>query len=244
VIAIIASTPSWRTLKKGVSDGSDVHTLEKALQKLGYGDDLTVDDHFTSATANAVKEWEKDLGRSDPNGEVDPSEILLVSRPSQVVDQSVQLGQAIPDGTQVLTVAMTSRVVTVNVDADDAASWHKNATVSVQWPDDSIVSGRVSKVGRDVQNGTVQVTVVPRTGELDHRSGTSAEVTLVTNSRKDVLAVPVSALGDDAKGRPAVTVISNGVSSTRSVTLGLVAQGWVQVTAGLQAGERVWLPGG
>jgi peptidoglycan hydrolase-like protein with peptidoglycan-binding domain len=54
--------PLWRTLKAGVSDGPDVLEVERDLATLGFGSGLTVDDHYTSATADAVKAYAADRG--------------------------------------------------------------------------------------------------------------------------------------------------------------------------------------
>ena len=54
------ATPLWRPLRTGVSDGPDVRELERNLSALGYGDDMTVDDTFTAATAAAVRAWQDD----------------------------------------------------------------------------------------------------------------------------------------------------------------------------------------
>jgi Putative peptidoglycan binding domain len=56
--------PAWRDLSTGVDDGPDVLELEQNLVALGYDPDhdITVDDHFTWATAAAVKRWQESLG--------------------------------------------------------------------------------------------------------------------------------------------------------------------------------------
>ena len=243
VVAIVAGTPSWRTLKTGVSDGSDVRMLEKALVKLGFADGIEVDEHFTSGTADAVERWEKSLGREDPDGEVDPGETVLVGANSQVVDRSLELGDPVPNGAQVLTLATTERVITARVDADDIAAWGKNATVAVHWDQGNAIAGRVTSAGWDIEDGTAAVTVVPKSGTITRHNGTAAEVELVTQHHDDVLTVPVAALRDGPAGRPSVTVITDGAAVARSVTLGLVAQGRAEVTSGLRVGERVLLPG-
>jgi hypothetical protein len=58
------SLPPWRDLAKGVDDGPDVKQLERNLVALGYDPDhqLTVDNHYTAATAAAVKRWQKARG--------------------------------------------------------------------------------------------------------------------------------------------------------------------------------------
>jgi peptidoglycan hydrolase-like protein with peptidoglycan-binding domain len=61
---LYGSVPAWRDLAKGVDDGPDVKQLEHNLVALGYDPDhqLTVDDHYTAATAAAVKRWQQARG--------------------------------------------------------------------------------------------------------------------------------------------------------------------------------------
>jgi multidrug efflux pump subunit AcrA (membrane-fusion protein) len=66
---------------------------------------------------------------------------------------------------------------------------------------------------------------------------------LVTQRADDAVTVPVAALHDGPDERPSVSVVENGVTTVRSVSIGLVAEGWAQVTSGLRAGEHVQLPG-
>src|SRR5262245_23469947 len=56
--------PPWRDLANGVKDGPDVRQLEQNLVALGYDPDhaITVDNHYTAATAAAVKRWQKARG--------------------------------------------------------------------------------------------------------------------------------------------------------------------------------------
>ena len=61
---LFGDKPMWRRLATGVDNGADVHQLEENLVALGFADPavMTVDDTFTSATAAAVKRWQKVAG--------------------------------------------------------------------------------------------------------------------------------------------------------------------------------------
>src|SRR5262249_16873483 len=71
---IYGTLPLYRTLSPGV-DGSDVRELEGNLAALGYGG-FTVDDSYTSATAAAVKQWQKALGATQ-TGVVTPGSVVV-----------------------------------------------------------------------------------------------------------------------------------------------------------------------
>ena len=244
VVAIVARTPSWRTLTVGVADGPDVRTLEAALARLGFADDITVDDHFSSATADAVEDWEESLHRENPDGAVDPAEILLVDAESQVVEHALEIGDALSEGTQVLTLASTERVITAGVDADDIAGWKSGTSLTVRWPDGTELAARIRSVGRDVDpaTGTVDVTVVPKSGTIKQHTGAVADLSLVTRTSKDAVTIPVAAV-HDGSGGPAVTLVTNGSGAERPITLGLVTQGRAEIASGLSAGDVVALPG-
>jgi multidrug efflux pump subunit AcrA (membrane-fusion protein) len=59
--------------------------------------------------------------------------------------------------------------------------------------------------------------------------------------RAGALAVPVGAVVAGPKG-PSVRVVGSGDDRVVPVTLGIVADGWVEVTLGLAAGTKVRLP--
>jgi multidrug efflux pump subunit AcrA (membrane-fusion protein) len=69
-----------------------------------------------------------------------------------------------------------------------------------------------------------------------------ASVTLVTQSRSDVVLVPTSAIQfAQSQGAPPGTVLvpTNGTPTSRPITTGLSDGRFTEVTAGLQAGELV-----
>jgi membrane fusion protein, multidrug efflux system len=57
-VLLHGAIPAFREMSVGVHGGSDVLQLEQALLALGYGNGVTVDGEFTSATASAVTAWE------------------------------------------------------------------------------------------------------------------------------------------------------------------------------------------
>lgn len=101
------------------------------------------------------------------------------------------------------------------------------------WPDELSVRGRSEQVAVGIGDS----------GGGDRRSGAEATVTLVDARREGVIAVPVAAIVDD-EGSPAVRVAQDdGPDQIVPVDTGLVADGWIEITAGLDGGEEVRLPG-
>lgn len=64
VVLMNGGLPAYRDLRSGVADGRDVLQLERGLRALGY-DPGTVDETFTSTTADAVRDWQQDRGLTE-----------------------------------------------------------------------------------------------------------------------------------------------------------------------------------
>jgi peptidoglycan hydrolase-like protein with peptidoglycan-binding domain len=90
VILMDGSVPAWRGLEVGVSDGVDVRQLERNLAALGY-DPGTVDEHFSSATAAAVKSWQKALGLPQ-TGSVELGRVVFLPGTRRVKTVDATLG--------------------------------------------------------------------------------------------------------------------------------------------------------
>lgn len=78
-------TPLFRELSSGVADGPDVRVLKRNLKKLGHGDELADDDHYSPGTADAVRRWQDALGREE-TGTVSPGDALVEPGPVRVTE--------------------------------------------------------------------------------------------------------------------------------------------------------------
>lgn len=68
----------------------------------------------------------------------------------------------------------------------------------------------------------------------------TANVTILLETRKDVLAVPAKAV-HRVRGKNAVYVLAGGQTEERPVKIGWKADGWVEIASGLEEGETVLL---
>jgi multidrug efflux system membrane fusion protein len=246
VVALIGELPAWRTLEQGVDDGADVRQLEENLVGLGYGAGLEVDESFTADTAAAVEAWETDLGRATPDGVVTIGDAVFLTTPGDVLGHDASVGDTLEAGSPVMTIGSEQRIVVADVDATSAGGWTPGSIVELEWADTTTTQGTVIGTGREVTDGQVELTVAVGSGDSgagERRSGAEATVTLVDARRDGVIAVPVAAIADDG-GSPAVRVVqSDGPDRVVPVQTGLVADGWIEITAGLDGGEKVRLPG-
>ena len=93
------TVPAYRTLAKGVSNGPDVRQLNRNLKALGYDpyDEISELDHFSTATARAIKRWQKSKGLAQ-TGKVELGRVVFAPSPQRVTKVDVALGQD-PPGT-------------------------------------------------------------------------------------------------------------------------------------------------
>ncbi|RAO01311.1 hypothetical protein GAR06_04044 [Micromonospora saelicesensis] len=254
VVLLYGGLPAYRTLAPGV-EGPDVAQFERNLEALGYTG-FTVDDEYTGATADAVRDWQEDLGLTE-TGRVEPGRVVYADREVRVESHQVDVGDLTQPGQAVLTYTGTSRVVTVELDVDDQRLAERDAKVSVRLPDGGTVAGTISTVETVVQAGAagangqagdaetkIEVTVaVTDPKALTGFDQASADVTFTVSERRDVLTVPVSALLALAEGGYGVQVAEGDASRVLAVTTGLFADGRVEVTgAGLTEGTSVVVP--
>ncbi|RFU41566.1 peptidoglycan-binding protein [Actinomadura logoneensis] len=239
--------PLYRTLKSGVS-GSDVLQLERNLAALGY-DGFDVDKEYTSATAEAVKRWQEDMGMEE-TGDVAPGTVAVARDEIRVAARRAQLGDRAAG--PVLTYTGTTRVVTIALDVKYQKLAKVGAGVSIDLPDGGSTRGTVSEVGkvatqaRADQPTTVKVTVeVGRQHALGSYDKAPVDVHLTAAKHASVLAVPVGALVALPGGGYGVQVVSGPSAPVRTVRVdtGVFAEGRVEITgSGVAPGTRVVVP--
>ncbi|MBM2615001.1 peptidoglycan-binding protein [Actinoplanes sp. LDG1-06] len=238
--------PFWRELGTGVGDGPDVEILERNLKELGFGDSITVDDHFTAATAAAVRRWQKKLGQRR-TGRVAAGDAIVRPGAVRVAEVKAQTGS--PASGDLLTSTGTTKQVVVDLPAAQSAYGVKGAKVTVGLPGGGMAGGRITTVGTTATatdgKVTIPVTITlddpAKAGALD---GAPVTVHLSGPKHKGVLTVPVDALLATADGHYAVQVLETG-GATRlvPVELGVFANGRVAVTgAGVTEGLTVTVP--
>jgi peptidoglycan hydrolase-like protein with peptidoglycan-binding domain len=255
VTLMYGDEPMYRTLSEGTSDGPDVKQLERNLDALGYGAGVTVDDHFTAATASAVEKWQQDRGL-EQTGAVDGAQVIFAPGAVRITERKAELGGRTVAGKPVFEVTGTERQIRVDLDTDDQQLARKGAAVTVELPGGKTASGRITKVG------TVAVTKKP--GSSSSSTESTIEVDIALDDPKDagrldkapvsvelqserhenVLSVPVEALLALREGGYGVQVVRDGRADVVPVRTGLYAQGRVEVGGpGLAPGVKVGVPG-
>ena len=247
VLLLYGALPAYRELRSG-SEGADVRQLETELRALGYTG-FTVDDEYTSATADAVEDWQDDLGLRE-TGTVTTSQIAYAAGPVRIDSHSAETGAVVQPGTELFKITGTTLVATVKLDMDAQRLARKGATVRVTMPDGKVVPGKITAVETVVESGqgdeedTTRLAVTIGFGAVP-RGWDAASVTVdfTASERKGVLTVPVSALLALAEGGYGLQLVEGGSTRIIAVRTGLFADGKVEVSGtGLTAGMRVGMP--
>ncbi|MFM9443872.1 peptidoglycan-binding protein [Streptomyces acidiscabies] len=240
-----ASSPSpTSTAAPAPVHGRDVRQLQTNLRSLGYSG-FTVNGVYTSATARAVRRWQRDLGLP-ATGKVGLGDVVYASGPVRVSGADVRLGAQVRE--EALRSTGTARRVTVSVPVGEASWAVEGARVTVQLPGGRSVAGAVTGVGQPVAASeasggaeTVPVTIGVRDqkalGELRKAPVT---VTYVRRQREGVLAVPVAALVALAEGGYGLETSAGAYVPART---GMFADGKVEVSGPqIREGMKVRVP--
>lgn len=256
---LYGSTPAYRDLGPGTTDGADVQQLEQNLVELGMDPDreIDVDSEFTRATGAAVRRWEASWGlppwRRD--GRLATGEVAFLPGPLRVQELRAVLGTTVGPDAPVLTATSTLQVITAQVSADRQQLVRVHDEVQVSVTGVEPLQGTVLRVGQvatappQQQDPTLggeapaTVTVVidvtlPQGGPTLDQAPVQLGITTAT--RGDVLMVPVTALLARTGGYQ-VRVPDRGFVE---VTPGLFddSAGTVEVTGALQPGDQVEVP--
>jgi peptidoglycan hydrolase-like protein with peptidoglycan-binding domain len=244
--------PAWRDLTVGVDDGPDVRQLEQNLVALGYDPDhqITVDNHYTWATKAAVRRWQQARGLDQTGSFTTGMPAVFLPWPARVKELSGSVGGQAAPGGPVYAVTSDRHQVTVDLDVSQQSYVKAGDRVQVTLPNGRQAKGRVSEVGRVAETqgeAPNQTTTIPVTVTLDDpKAGgrldqAPVEVYVTTQTRKGVLAVPVTALLALKEGGYGLeTVDAAGQHHLVAVRLGVFSGGMVEVSgSGLRAGTKV-----
>jgi peptidoglycan hydrolase-like protein with peptidoglycan-binding domain len=243
VALMTGSAAAWRPMLQGMTDGDDVQQLEQNLVNLGFGAGVTVDRHFSAATAAAVRRWQRALGES-ATGVVADGDVVFASGAVRVGAPNATVGALAQAGQAPYATTSTAREVTAAIDTSRQDGISAGQAVTVHLSSGQQVPGRVAAIGRVAtvvtnpdpssppQPPTVPLTVTlddpTLAGDLDQQP---VQIELTTDARRGVLAVPVTALLALAGGGYGVEVVPpSGPHQIVAVTLGLYASGLVELT--------------
>jgi peptidoglycan hydrolase-like protein with peptidoglycan-binding domain len=246
IIALQGAFPLWRALGPGVDDGKDVLQVEYVLASLGYAQehDVTVDEEWTAATTEAVEAFQEDHGQDD-DGEIDVGELVFIDGPVLVADVTGVAGQ--PAAEAGISVTTTEQSVHVDLDTTDADLLAVGDEVEVELPTAATATATVAAIGTAQTEEATGESSLPVTLTLTDApalaDGTPVDVHVEIAAATGVLAVPVEAVLALAEGGYAVEVVdAAGATRLVAVTLGVFADGMVEIEGDIEAGAEVVVP--
>lgn len=256
---LLGAVPVYRDFAYGMSDGPDVRQLETNLVALGLDPHhrITVDRHFSAATAAAIRRWEASWGRPSyqRTGRLPLGRIVFLPTPMRVTATPTRIGGQVAPGTTVLAGTSANRAVVAPVDTSQAGEVHVGDRVEVALPDADPIPGRVTLIGRVAtapagnqpdQNGdpdaaTVPVTItlrIPRGFTLDQAPVT---VDVTTGTRANVLLAPIAALLARPGSGYQVRLAGGGLVPVEPGRFDQ-STGQVEIVSGLTEGQSVEVP--
>jgi peptidoglycan hydrolase-like protein with peptidoglycan-binding domain len=244
---LYGSLPAWRDFTPYMADGKDVRQLERNLRALGYDPDgdVTVDDEWTWATTEAVERFQDDRDMTE-DGSLAQGEVVFRAGPTRVGELKATIGQEVAPGAELASLSSTTREITVALDADRQELARAGDGVLLEMPDGKTVRGRISDVGKvasqpaaEDEEPTIEVTIALR-GRNARGTGLDqapVDVGFAAERRKDVLAVPVTALLARSGGGFAVETPGGRLIP---VEPGMYADEYVEVSgSGVREGMQV-----
>ena len=267
VVLMRGRTPAWRTFALGMTGGPDVTELQRNLIALGYAEGLFAapTGQFDALTEDAVLRWQQAVGYP-VTGEIALGQMVFLPAGIIVGGLNAAPGQAASPGQAPFDVTATSRIVTVPLTAD-LPSVTTGEAVSIVLPSGTTTPGTITAVGPvppTSNSNTSKTSSTSNSSDSSNTSGTSGasmqltvtpndpaatgtgqnvavQVSLVTQSVRNVLAVPIAALLALAGGGYGVQVDGPaGHEYLIGVTTGLFANTLVQVSGpGIRAGMQV-----
>lgn len=259
VLLLYGDRAAWRPIGPGTPDGPDVEQLEANLTALGYGAGLTVDRHYTAATAGAVQRWQRAAGLP-ATGTVPLGQVVFLPAGVRVGGHDLRPGEALQPGALVVHGTGPEPAVTAQVPPRQVPRLRTGDAVQLILPDGTRRTGTITAVGEVTVPETEQggngggngggppsapVTIRVDGDVSGFADQAPVQVLLTAASATGVLAVPVTAL-NAVPGGYEVVVVDAGGTRRVPVHTGLFDEsaGLVEVTGpGLAAGQKVRVPG-
>ena len=264
VIAMRGGIPAWRPFTPGMTEGPDVRQLQAGLIALGFAAGLlsAPTGGYDGATEVAVERWQAAVGYP-VTGQIGLGQVVFLPGPVRVGAASAAPGSPATAGQQPYAVTTERRVVSVPL-TPDLPPVHAGEAVSIDLPSGPPVPGRITALntapaatgtggtgagdtgpaGSAGPGGAAAGALTVRPADpaaTGTGTGVAVQVSLPTQSVRDVLAVPVTALLALAGGGYGVEIVTrSGGHHLTSVRAGLFSGGQVAVTGpGISPGVRV-----
>lgn len=175
-----------------------------------------------------------------------PGDMVVADWPARIGTVSVDEGEFILQGQEVLTLTEPNFTITLLLSPTDRGQLETNmaVTVELQASDDDPVPGFISALddtatvdgaGNETYEGIVEAAE-----PLDAVDGAGVNVDVTREERIDVITVPVAAVLQNGEGQDVVRVVlTDGTTRQVEVDVGLSEGAFVEIRSGLSGDELV-----
>ncbi|MEE6257035.1 peptidoglycan-binding domain-containing protein [Plantactinospora sonchi] len=261
VVLMYGGRPAWRTFEVGMTNGADVQQLETNLRELGHGERLSVDRHFSIATYYAVRRWQQAAGLA-VTGSIPLGEVVFMPEAIRVGGHDLALGVPVQPGALVVHATSARPAISIRLSPQQLPTAEVGDPVLVTLPDGTTRGAEMTHIGTaaaasggstgdadpdgaDPDGSTVPATVRMDGVATDYLDQTQVQVAITVEARRNVLAVPITALSAVPGGEYEVVVVDGAATRRVPVRTGLFDEvaGLVEVDgAGLVEGQKVRVP--
>ncbi len=217
-------------------------TTQKHLQNLQSGVEQSMVKNAASQRDAARKHYETAAAQLSYSEIHSPIDGIVADRPFYVGEM------ATTDKPLITVVDITRIVARMNVTAEQLQYVKVGAKAKIAMPDgSSALEGKVTVVSPSAEMGgtTLQLWVDAANPGGKFKPGTSAQVSIIAETLRDVVTVPVEAMLTSEEGKTVVkTVDKDMVAHEKEVEVGVRNEGRVQILSGVSPGEKVVVVGG
>lgn len=245
--------PAYRPLDIDSENGPDIKQLETSLLQISFpnilGKNFKPDWNFRAKTEDAVEQWQKRTNQ-DQDGRIEMGEVTFLPDDVRITEVLPELGSRSQAGQVLAYTSGTDLVVTLDLEADRRDILNEGDAVSVELPDGTDAAGtitEISSVAQTLQGATeptVEVTIeLEDTAVVGDLDGAEVTVSVVRETRPDVLTVPVDALLALREGGYALEMVAeDGSTYLVAAEVGLFDDFGVEVDGNFSAGDSVVVP--
>ena len=275
VILFAGQKPAWREFAPGMGGGPDVGELQRNLVALGCDPyhAITVNDQYDWPTQAAVLRWQAALGLpiAQQDAVIPLGQVAFLPSRVRVAAVNTGTGATVAPGAAVLAVTSTRPVAYVALPTSERSLGRRGKPVTVTLPSGTATPGRVLSVGTAIapdqsqgqgagspqssgsqsagtQSAAPTITVAIGLAHPAVAAGLDqapVQVAIATQTERNVLVAPISALLAKPGGGYQVAVVRGQTQQRVTVQTGLFddSSGTVAISGpGIADGTRVEVP--